>query len=199
MENQISDISTPNPKPLTNVSLSNVIPSGVEGRQEKWFALYTKPRWEKKVCLLLEKAGETVFLPLTQTIRQWSDRKKKVSLPLISLYVFVKSEEKHLNSLLKYNGVVGILKYLKKPAVVQDYEIENLKIICQNPELVLSEKIRGVKKGTPVQITQGAMMGLYGECIDIKGKHRILVTVKNLDLEFVLDIPLTYIEPLKNQ
>jgi len=162
-----------------------------------WFAIYTKPRWEKKVCSILEAAGVAVFLPLIQTIRQWSDRKKKVSLPLIASYVFVKIEEKQLNTLLKYNGVVGILKHLKKPAIVQEYEIENLKIICQNPDVITSDKIINVKKGTPVQITQGSMMGLYGECVDFKGKNRLIVVIKNLGLEFVLDVPLTYIAPLK--
>ena len=164
-----------------------------------WFALYTKPRWEKKVCHILEEAGVTVFLPLMQTIRQWSDRKKKVSMPLIASYVFVKSDKKDLNSLLKHNGVVGILKYLKKPAIVQDYEIENLKIICQHPEAITADKNINIKEGTPVQITNGAMMGLYGECVKIKGKHRLIVAVKNLGLEFVLDVPLTYIEVVKNK
>ncbi|MCF6212585.1 MAG: UpxY family transcription antiterminator [Flavobacteriaceae bacterium] len=162
-----------------------------------WYALYTKPRWEKKVCKLLEAAGVTVFLPLIHTVRQWSDRKKKVQVPLINSYVFVKHEEKYLNSLLKHSGVVGILKHLKKPAIVRGYEIENLKIICQHPDVIIADEIVNVKKGTPVQITNGAMMGLYGECVAVKGKHRVLVGIKNLGLEFVLDIPLTYIEPLK--
>ena len=61
-----------------------------------------------------------------------------------------------------------------------------------------SDKITHIKKGAPVQITKGTLMGLYGECIEIKGKHRVLIRVKNLGLEFVLHVPLTYIEPLKN-
>jgi len=163
-----------------------------------WYALYTKPRWEKKVATDLSEAGYKVFLPLISTIRQWSDRKKKVQIPLINSYVFVQGDEKELYALLKYNGVVGILKYLKKPAIVRGYEIENLKIICQHPDIISDEKITNIEKGDPVQITNGPMMGLYGECVTIKGKHRLIVSVKNLGLEFVLDVPLTYIEPLKS-
>jgi len=185
----------------TNIPTQNLTPKafGAKTQNSVWYALYTKPRWEKKVCCVLEEAGETAFLPTINTIRQWSDRKKKVTVPLINSYVFVKSKEKALNSLLKYNGVVGILKYLRKPAVVRDYEIENLKIICQYPDIISEEKITNIKKGDPVQITNGPMMGLYGECVTIKGKHRLIVSVKNLGLEFVLDVPLTYIEPLKNK
>lgn len=162
-----------------------------------WFALYTKPRFEKKVETVLLQAGYQVYLPLISTVRQWSDRKKKVQVPIIPSYVFVRMNEKNLFELFEFNGVVGVLKYLKKPAVVQDYEIENLKIICQHPDVM--EVVDGAKftKGMPIQITRGPMMGLFGDCIEIKGKQRILVSVKNLGLEFILNIPLTYIEKVK--
>lgn len=163
-----------------------------------WFAIYTKPRFEKKVEKVLTQAGFEVYLPLLSTIKQWSDRKKKVKVPIIPSYVFVRIDEKNLYNLFEFNGVVGVLKYLKKPAVVKDYEIENLKIICQHPDVIESVKVGAYKPGMPIQITQGPLIGLYGECIDIKGKQRILIAVKNLGLEFVLNVPLSYIEPLKN-
>ena len=163
-----------------------------------WYAIYTKPRFEKKVELVLTQAGYEVFLPLISTIKQWSDRKKKVKVPIIPSYVFVRIDEKYLFDLFQFNGVVGILKYLKKPAVVKDYEIENLKIICQHPDVIESKKLADYKPGTPIQITHGPLMGLYGECIEVKGKQRLLVCVKNLGLEFVLNVPLSYIEVVKN-
>jgi len=209
MSNLNQDILTQNPKPTTagkpktRVTLSNVIPSGVEGVVERqnpfWYALYTKPRFEKKVEAVLSQTGYKVYLPLINTIRQWSDRKKRVQIPLINSYVFVQIDEKQLNNLLSFPGVVRILKYLGKPAKVQSHEIDNLKILCQHPGALLSDKVINVKKGTPVQITQGSLMGLYGECVEVKGKHRLLISVKNLGLEFVLNVPLTYIEPLKNK
>lgn len=162
-----------------------------------WYALYTKPRFEKKVEKVLSQAGYQVYLPLISTIKQWSDRKKKVQVPIIPSYVFVRMDERNLFELFEFNGVVGVLKYLKKPAVVQDYEIENLKIICQHPDVM--EVADGAKftKGTPIQIAHGPLMGLYGDCIEIKGKQRILVSVKNMGLEFVLNVPLSYIEAVK--
>jgi hypothetical protein len=49
----------------------------------EWFALYTKPRNEKKVTETLAALGIEVYCPLVTTIKQWSDRKKKVESPLI--------------------------------------------------------------------------------------------------------------------
>lgn len=161
-----------------------------------WYALYTKPRFEKKVISILTTAGYEAYLPLISSVRQWSDRKMKIQSPLISSYVFVQIEEKKLNELLKFQGVVRVLKHLGKPAKIKEKEIENLKIICQQPSLI--EPIKGGKftAGTPIQIRQGAMRGLYGECVEFKGKQRVLVSVKNMGLEFVLNVPLSYIDSL---
>jgi len=204
MHKQTINIATRNAKPKTRNSERN-LPArmGTQNSKPKtqncfWFALYTKPRFEKKVDKVLTEAGYEVCLPLMSTIRQWSDRKKKVQVPLIPSYVFVKMAEKQLQALFEFTGVVGVLKHLKKPAVVQDYEIENLKIMCQHPDAVEAVGGAEFEPGTPIQIMQGPMIGLYGDCIEIKGKQRVLVSIKNMGLAFVLDVPLSYIEPVKN-
>jgi len=165
--------------------------------QTKWYAIYTKPRFEKKVLLLLENEGFEVYTPMIKTIRQWSDRKKKVIVPLIPSYVFIKIEELKLNNLLKYNGVVGILKYLKKPAVVKDYEINNLKIICESPDLIEDTEVGNFKINETVQITGGPFTGLYGEYIKQKGKHKVLLHVASLGLIVTVHVPLSFVERLK--
>ena len=60
----------------------------------KWFAVYTQSRAEKKVFERLTKADFEAFLPLTTVVKQWSDRKKKVKVPLINSYVFVNTSKK---------------------------------------------------------------------------------------------------------
>jgi transcription antitermination factor NusG len=96
---------------------------------KKWFAFYTRSRAEKQLFTRLTDRGFISFLPLITRLKQWSDRKKKVKEPLIRSYVFVKIEPERILEILKVPGVVGILKYLGAPAVVKDFEIENLKIL----------------------------------------------------------------------
>jgi len=55
-----------------------------------WYALYTRPRHEKKVYDQLVEKGVTSFLPLIEQVRQWKDRKKRIMMPLFSSYVFVR-------------------------------------------------------------------------------------------------------------
>ena len=57
-----------------------------------WYVLYTKPRQEKKVTDSLNAIGVEAYCPLVTVIKQWSDRKKKVQIPLINSYVFVNIE-----------------------------------------------------------------------------------------------------------
>ena len=92
-----------------------------------WFAIYTRPKNEKKVTESLEKMGVEVFCPMITQVKQWSDRKKKVKVPLINSYVFVNIEEKDRNVVFQVSGVVRYLFWLGKPAVIKEYDIEVLK------------------------------------------------------------------------
>ena len=63
-----------------------------------WFALQTRPRWEKKVASSLNKKGIEHYCPLNKVVRQWSDRKKVVLEPVFKCYVFIKiAEDKNIN------------------------------------------------------------------------------------------------------
>ena len=68
----------------------------VAEKQLNWYVVKTRSRAEQKVAQRISAKGLNVYLPLQKTIRQWSDRKKKVEVPLISSTLFVKTEEKGL-------------------------------------------------------------------------------------------------------
>ena len=91
-----------------------------------WYVLYTKPRNEKKTATLLQEKGITVFCPLQETIRQWTDRKKKIQEPLFKSYIFVhlKDYETQQVNVLTTRGAVRFLWWQGKPGVVRDEEIE---------------------------------------------------------------------------
>src|SRR4030042_2560830 len=94
-----------------------------------WYALYTHSRAEKKVAEELERQGIEHYLPLYKTLRQWSDRKKKVELPLIRSYLFVKIREKKSYPVLQTPGVMRIVSFSGRPVPIPDWQIENLRIV----------------------------------------------------------------------
>ena len=89
----------------------------------KWFALYTKPRWEKKVNQLLIDKGVECYCPLNKVKRKWSDRTKTLEEPLFKSYVFVKVTEEERTKVRLTNGVVNFVYWNGKPAIVREKEI----------------------------------------------------------------------------
>ena len=164
--------------------------------ETNWYAIYTRPRSEKKVHELLIQNGFNSFLPLITTIRQWSDRKKKVQLPLISSYVFIKINERNLKNILSFNGVSRILKHLGKPAIIKDYEIENLKILLEDPDNISFISDLDLKKGDSIIVEKGPFKGLIAEFFKQKGKYRIIARIEALGNLIEVNIPLSYLKKI---
>src|SRR4051812_15560771 len=91
---------------------------------KRWYALYTKPRWEKKVNSVLEKKDIEVWCPLQKIQKQWSDRKKIVEEPFFKLFVFVNIEDTEKTKVLRADGFLNFVYNVGRPAVIRDEEVE---------------------------------------------------------------------------
>lgn len=167
--------------------------------KEYWYAISTKPRAEKKVYQRMLDLDINAFLPLVKTVRQWTDRKKTIQVPLISSYVFVNMSEKNLHITLPIQGTVNVLKYLGKPAKIKVTEIENLKILSDSEEEYLVESNISVIKGDVVEVTKGPFMGLIATCEKSSGNHRVVVNIESLGSCFIVNVPLSYLRKIKNE
>lgn len=164
-----------------------------------WYALYTKPRCEKKVKERLEQQGWDVYLPLLTSIRQWSDRKKKVQFPLIPGIVFVNTQRSLLSSVLMCEGVSSVIRYLGEPALVREYEIANLRILLREPDLVgLIEPDEPFEEGVQVRVVRGPFIGLIGSCIRKQGRHSLVVEIGALKSRLKLTLPVSFVESTQN-
>lgn len=163
-----------------------------------WYAIFTKPRAEKKVLERIEDEGIEAFLPLVKTVRQWSDRKKTVIIPLIPSYVFVSLPEKDLNKTLPIPGTVNVLKHLGKPAKIREVEIENLRILSSNSESKDISNCVNVYKGDAVEVINGPFLGLIATCIKEGNNHRVVVKIDALGSCFNVNIPLSFLRKLQN-
>ena len=148
-----------------------------------WYAVYTKPRWEKKVYELCRQKNITSYCPLQNVVRQWSDRKKKVSLPVFTSYIFV-----HINDLQKtqvrmINGIVNFVYWLGKPAVIRNEEIERLKAFLETHQEVAVEPIQ-LLPNQQVRIIAGPLMNQAGSICEINNKT-VKVVLENLGIQVV--------------
>lgn len=161
--------------------------------EEKWYALYTKPRAEKLVFQRLEEAGIETFLPLQKTIRVWSDRKKIVEKPLLSSYVFVRTRRRVFPIIYKTTGVVKFISFEGIPVSIPQRQIDNLKLIINSDAEVevSSEKFAA---GDNVEVVNGALTGLTGELIKIGTHNRVIVRIDKLDQNLILKIPRSFLK-----
>ncbi|MDZ7608178.1 MAG: UpxY family transcription antiterminator [Cyclobacteriaceae bacterium] len=146
---------------------------------KKWHVLYTKPRNEKKAAERLTAKGYQVYCPIIRTVRQWSDRKKKVQLPMFPSYIFAYTDEKERPLLLHDPGVLNFVFWLGKPAVVRDLEMEAIKKIDSGGDEIQVEGVR-LEKGQLVTINEGPFKGLTGK-VDKLDSHKVMVFVEQLD------------------
>lgn len=149
---------------------------------EKWYAIYTKPRWEKKVAEALTYRDIENYCPLNKVVRQWSDRKKTVHVALFPSYVFVHVLEKQLSELRKIDGVLRIVYWLDKPAVIKDDEISTIRQFLNEHANVHLEKVH-VSLHDTVKITRGSLIDKEGTIVEIKNN---LIKVALPSLGYIL-------------
>jgi transcription antitermination factor NusG len=156
----------------------------------KWLAIYTRPRWEKKVDLLLKEKGFECYCPLNKVRRKWSDRIKLVEEPLFKSYVFVKADEQARTQVRMTAGVVNFVYWNGKPAIIREKEIATIKRFLDEHENV-EVKPMNVEVNQRVIITHGPLMDKEGRVIDIRHK---MVKVEIESIGYVL---IAYIERTK--
>lgn len=134
-----------------------------------WYAVYTKPRWEKKVAELLTKKNIENYCPLNRVRKQWADRKKTVDEPLFTSYVFVRVTEHEQIKLRNTDGVINLVYWIGKPAIIKNEEIEIIKEFLSEHQQVSLEKI-SVKVNDLVQVIGGALMNYEGKVASVMTK-----------------------------
>jgi transcription antitermination factor NusG len=143
--------------------------------QKKWYVVYTKPRWEKKIADALVSNGIEQYCPLNKVTKQWSDRKKIVLEPLFKGYLFVCPPKDGKWDIKKIPGILNYVHWLGKPAVVRDAEINIIrKFLNEFSDVEVTEQHATINE--TVVIKQGIFMnykGLVLEIIDNKARVRI--------------------------
>ncbi len=151
--------------------------------EKSWYAVYTKPRWEKKVYNLLVERGFEAYCPLNKVQKKWSDRLKLVEEPLFTSYVFVRVPEKERTDVRMVNGVVNFVYWMGKPAVVRDYEIDIIRKFLNEYHDVVAEALV-LKPDTKVKIQRGAFMDKEAKVLKIQG-NRVQVIIESIGYSMV--------------
>ncbi len=160
--------------------------------EKKWYAIYTKPRWEKKVAAGLDEKGIENYLPLVKTLKFWSDRKKWVQEPLFRSYIFVLiSEDQYLSS-LQTPGVVKYVTFEKKKVSIPPVQIEAVRQFIESGEELLAD-LPEMHLGDRVTVTRGPLKGLEGTLVEFHQKQRVRIMIEGIRQSLHIKVPMSFL------
>lgn len=157
-----------------------------DNKNKKWFVLYSKPNTEKKLADHLNKLGIEAYCPTRIEYRKWSDRKKKVHVPVLPSMVLVKTEEKYRNEVFVRPTAVRYLFWQGKPAIVSDEEVDALRDSLEGKK-TLDHEVAKLAPGQDIDLDNLGFEGKKGQIKYISGKN-CWVIIKSLG--FVVKVTL---------
>ena len=161
-----------------------------------WYALHTKARHEKTVERRLRDQGMEIFLPTTIEVHGWSDRKKKVEVPLFNCYVFVRcalsdQDRKRVYQVESVHGFVGVRG---SSLPIPDEQIENIRKALQQPAACRSYPF--LKVGQRVRVRGGAMDGVEGVFLSENGDNSLIISIEAIQRSMAVRIDGYHVEPV---
>ncbi|MBD5226325.1 MAG: UpxY family transcription antiterminator [Bacteroidales bacterium] len=151
--------------------------NGTDDREactKSWIALYTRPRSEKKVRDYLNSIGIENYLPVQYQLRQWSDRKKLVEVVVIPMVIFVTIERPETFNIPSNPLILRPVYQMgrdKKPALIPDSQIAQLKFILGQSDYPVTFDSTIFKVNDKVRVVRGPLMGLTGEIVNCDDKY----------------------------
>jgi transcription elongation factor/antiterminator RfaH len=164
----------------------------------QWYAVRTRSRQEKAAATMLAALGVSHFLPLISQQRQWSDRKKMISVPLFPGYLFVRMMATSGLELRvrQVPGVVNFVGNQNGPSAVPEDEIQNVRALLSPAAKCFPCPF--LKAGDRVRIVKGALAGIEGSFIRCGARSRVVVSVEIIQRSIAVDVAEYDVEPIEN-
>jgi transcription antitermination factor NusG len=162
---------------------------------ESWYGLHTRPRHEKIVAQRLEERGVTTFLPVVTEVHKWSDRKKKVELPLFSCYVFAKFTSNRAERLrvLRVEGVFSLVGASGEGTPIPDAQISTVRSLVETGMPWSSHPF--LKIGQRVRIRSGALDGMEGILLSRNGDQTLVISIEAIQRSLAVRVEGYEVEP----
>lgn len=161
---------------------------------DNWHALYTKHQHEKLAAQILSEKGFEVFLPLQTAIHKWSDRARKLDVPLFPSYVFLKGGLERRLQIVTTPGFLWFVGTAGRPGVIPKEEIEAIRRAVASSPFV--EPFPFVRCGDWVRVKSGPLEGIEGVLVRKKNGFRLVLSVEMLQKSAAVEIDAFSVERL---
>jgi len=163
--------------------------------KRSWYGIYVRSRHEKSVYSALLDKGIDASLPMMTVVRKWSDRKKKMQIPLFRGYVFVKIDVNIDNlNVLQTAGVVKFIGIRNKPSRIPDEQIHWMHMLVAESDTVRAEK--EIPVGQRVRVMIGPFKGIKGVVRRVGSRSRLVVLIESIMQAISIDIKPEHLEKI---
>ena len=163
-------------------------------RQQPWFALHVRPRYEQLAAAALRSKGYEEFLPLYSERRIWSDRIKEIRLPLFPGYLFCRIDLDRRLPVLTTSGILSIVGAGRAPLPVPDREVAWVRAIVDSG--AVAKPWERLAAGQPVIVEHGPLRGLEGVLVEVRGHAHLIVSVVLLQRSVCVEIERHWARPV---
>jgi len=139
----------------------------------KWYLVYTKPGWEKKVSDNLARKKIEHYSPVNNVLGKWNDNKKLEQPALFKGYVFIKTSAAYLPELKKINGIMNLVYWMGKPVCVKNMEVKAIRLFLHEYSNVIIEKA-AIRLHNSSDLSNGVDFEQEAPMITIKNKKAFI-------------------------
>jgi len=158
-----------------------------------WYALQVRTRFEKVVARNLQGKGYEEFLPVYRRTSRWSDRTKKIELPLFPGYVFCRFDPSDRLPILTIPGVIAVVGFGKKIVPVDDSELNAIRALSKSGTHY--EPWPFLEAGQRVRVDEGPLAGIEGIVMEFKNRCRLVISLNILQRSVAVEIDRGCLKP----
>jgi len=161
--------------------------------EQRWYAVYTRARHEKRVEEQLRQRSVETLLPIYETVRRWKNGRHRVQFPLFPGYAFVRIALKDRMEVMRVPGVVRLVGFEGKPVALPDEEMEGLR-----RGLTAGVEVRPhpyLRVGRRVCVVSGPLQGMRGILVRRKSQLRVVVSLELIMRSMIADVDIADIRP----
>jgi transcription antitermination factor NusG len=167
------------------------------GQKASWYALQVRSRKEGYVASQIQGQGLECLLPTYKSIRKWSDRMKEIEQPLFPGYLFCRFDFQNRRPVITTPGVLQIVGYGRTAVSVSDEEIQALQLAVASE--MPKQPWPYLEVGQRVRVNYGTLSGLEGILVNVKGNHRVVLSVTLLQRSVAMEVETSWLSVVKEE
>ncbi len=161
----------------------------LDEQEPRWFAVYTNYKREKLVHRLLTQKGIHSYLPLQKVVRRYTRKIKRLEIPLISCYIFVKIVKGQYVPVLETEHVLRFVRFSRNLISIPEEEIDIIRrVVGEGIEVEAQPTSDDFAEGDEVEIISGNLTGLHGKLVSIEGKNRFVVDLETMGYSLKMNV-----------